>query len=72
MLERPYPQWICSPCGREFGRREAGLSTWHEGDACDLCGADVPVTEPRDFGHLKPGWDAPRCSETKDMFGGGR
>jgi rRNA maturation protein Nop10 len=25
-------------------------------DTCDVCGKKAPVTEPRDFGHLKDGW----------------
>lgn len=47
-----YPGWICSECGRHFGRRVPDMATWHEGDACGWCGSDaVPVTEPRDFGY---------------------
>jgi hypothetical protein len=52
MNKRPYPEWICSPCGRKHGRREAGIASWHEG-VCGLCQAKTSVTEPRDFGHLK-------------------
>lgn len=47
--------WICSPCGRRLGRAStaAHISTWHIGH-CDYCGSkDLPVTEPRDFGHPK-------------------
>jgi hypothetical protein len=51
-----YPQWICSPCGRRHGRSQPELATWHDG-RCDICGAAAAVTEPRDFGHLKPGWE---------------
>jgi len=52
-----YPQWVCMACGEKFGRKDAGLATWHHG-VCDICKADADVTEPRDFGHLKQGWIA--------------
>ena len=50
-----YPQWICSECGMTHGRRVPTIATWHGGQ-CDVCGSSGMVTEPRDFGHLKPGW----------------
>lgn len=50
-----YPAWICGPCGDKHGRRECGVSTWHM-DTCGVCGEQGMVTEPRDFGHLKDGW----------------
>ncbi len=50
-----YPAWICSPCGSKYGRRECGIATWHT-DECDVCGEHRAVTEPRDYGHLKDGW----------------
>ena len=53
--ERPYPTWICFPCGERFGRRPAGVCTVHN-DECGICGEMVPVTEPRDFGHLQNNW----------------
>jgi hypothetical protein len=28
------------------------ISAWHEG-TCGICGQRGPVTEPRDFGHLR-------------------
>ena len=52
---KPYPAWICSDCGEKWGRRECGVSTWHP-DTCSLCGNEAMVTEPRDYGHLKDGW----------------
>lgn len=54
-----YPAWICSPCGRKYGRRECGISTWHEDD-CGVCGQVTLVTEPRDYGGLKDGWQRER------------
>lgn len=57
---RKYPTWICGDCGRLYGRRTPGIATYHINN-CDVCGRLLFVTEPRDFGHLKPGWqDHPR------------
>jgi hypothetical protein len=50
-----YPDWICSSCGNRYGRRLAGIATWHFGQ-CGLCGTEASVTEPRDWGHLRDGW----------------
>lgn len=56
-----YPDWICHECGCLYGRwYEDGLyvgprlhcATYHEG-SCDVCKkSKIPVTEPRDYGHL--------------------
>ena len=58
--KRPYPDWICDECGRLHGKRPEGNpygATYHIGE-CGVCGTGgVDVTEPRDFGHLKEGWD---------------
>jgi hypothetical protein len=53
-----YPQWICRDCGVKHGKKQINghVSTWHNG-TCDICKAEREVTEPRDFGHLKEGWD---------------
>lgn len=50
-----YPQWVCDDCGNKYGRRKSDLATWHHGK-CDVCETMTMVTEPRDFGHLKNGW----------------
>lgn len=50
-----YPAWICRDCGQRYGRRACGVATFHE-DPCDICGYVTMVTEPRDYGHLKDGW----------------
>lgn len=52
-----YPAQICNGCGLQHGRRDCGIATWYPG-TCDICGEHAFVTEPRDFGHLKPGWEA--------------
>jgi hypothetical protein len=65
-MKKPYPAWVCHDCGTRFG-------TWYEDgeylgpshhnatyhyDTCDVCGMhDVPCTEPRDYGHLRSGWE---------------
>ena len=58
--KRPYPSWICDECGRLHGKRPGGNphgATYHVGE-CGICGTGgVEVTEPRDFGHLREGWD---------------
>lgn len=54
-----YPDWICNVCGKAYGKRPEGNpygATYHI-DECDICGEVCEVTEPRDFGHLKKGWD---------------
>ena len=55
-MSNPYPVWICVPCGNKHGNRSAGIATFHYG-VCGICGKEAIVTEPRDFGHLKDGWD---------------
>ena len=47
-----YPHSVCLNCGGRYGRRPLGEATWSNG-VCGICNANnVPVTEPRDFGHL--------------------
>jgi len=58
-----YPAWICRPCGEKYGRRECNpVATWHP-DICCICGLHADVTEPRDYGHLKPDWKAQEAHE---------
>lgn len=52
---KDYPQWVCFECGHKYGNRKGGLCTVHYG-ICGICGNEKTVTEPRDFGHLKPDW----------------
>ncbi len=55
-----YPAFICHTCGEEYGQpervRKGLVSTFHFG-LCDICGREDLLTEPRDYGHLKPGWE---------------
>jgi hypothetical protein len=56
MMDDAYPAWVCSPCGETWGRRPVNPhATWHP-DTCGLCGRETEVTEPRDYGHLRAGW----------------
>lgn len=56
MTSNPYPDWICAACGEIHGKGRCGLATWHMG-TCDVCKTkNTPITEPRDFGHLKESW----------------
>ena len=62
---KAYPTWICDHCGMKYGKwyltdtytgPSAHCATYHQGK-CDICKeSDIPVTEPRDFGHLLD-WD---------------
>lgn len=53
-MQRDYPDWICSPCGRKHGKKLPMLASYHEGE-CGWCGGvSIPVTEPRDFGYPDP------------------
>lgn len=55
-IQDDYPAWVCYPCGSKHGRREVNrVATLHE-DTCGICGQVALVTEPRDYGHLKPSW----------------
>lgn len=55
-MPRRYPDWICADCGEKLGRSAATrYAAWHDG-RCGMCNQTTMVTEPRDFGHLKPNW----------------
>jgi hypothetical protein len=63
---KDYPAWICIQCGIEHRRNSVnGFATYHMGK-CDICGRDdVPVTEPRDYGHLWPEWQSKKKQENR-------
>lgn len=65
--EKDYPQWICSECGDNYGRRECGLATFHL-NTCDVCGFEEMVTEPREYGHLKDGWQHEKSGSKKEDY----
>jgi len=59
------PNWVCRDCGEKWGRWWDGseytgpsphCATFHE-DACGVCGETKSVTEARDYGYLRDGWD---------------
>lgn len=56
-VEKPYPTWVCLPCGNKYGRGyPAGhVCTIHQG-VCGICGEKRAVTQLRDFGWLMVGW----------------
>ena len=55
-MPRRYPDWLCAACGKRLGRAESNkYASWHL-DRCGVCKEQTLVTEPRDFGHLKPNW----------------
>ena len=53
---KPYPKTICADCGDKYGNKPCGIATWHVG-LCEICKRLTAVTEPRDFGYLKEGWE---------------
>ena len=67
MEQNKYPAWVCYRCGVQHGNWYQAeeyvgplnhCSTWHNG-TCDVCNdAKVPVTEPRDYGHLRDTWNS--------------
>ena len=52
---KPYPAAICRQCGEHYGDRRPTMITVYAG-TCGICGVDGHVTEPRDYGHLRSGW----------------
>ena len=59
IFKKKYPDWICQTCGCLYGNRPEGNpygATWHP-DKCGICNNFTETTEPRDFGHLREGWD---------------
>lgn len=56
-IAKGQPAWVCWECGDKY---RAGkwfvCSTWHT-DECDVCKTIKPVTQPRDCGYLRKGWD---------------
>jgi len=53
------PSQICYDCGLKHGTRKPYSHTvWKE--TCDICGGVDMVSPPRDFGHLKEGWQNER------------
>jgi len=60
IFRKQYPDWICKTCGCLHGNNPTPsphFATWHYGE-CGICGEfAVEVTEPRDFGFLRKGWD---------------
>lgn len=65
MQNLDYPVWICTPCGVKLGNKIPNIATYHLG-ICDVCGKEDAVTEPRDFGHLKDGWEKHVKKEQND------
>lgn len=62
-----YPARVCFACGEKWGRNKKFHDhgcTVHF-DTCGICGDERPVTEPRDFGHLKPGWEVDAPNKNK-------
>lgn len=73
---KSYPSWVCNDCGMKHGAwysqgdycgPSSHCATYHHGK-CEICGDnDVPVTEPRDFGHLVD-WDVLRKDLIREQY----
>lgn len=51
------PGWVCLDCGKKHGAGKGNdICTVHEG-TCGVCGKTKAVSEPRDFGYLREGWE---------------
>mgnify|MGYP003341293787 CR=1 FL=1 len=56
-IAKKQPAWVCHECGDKHRAGEwFTISTWHIGE-CGVCHTEQAVTEPRDCGYLKEGWD---------------
>lgn len=64
-IAKDQPTWVCAQCGEKWGRWWDGpqyngpskhCATMHEGE-CNVCSKLTIVTEARDFGYLRNGWD---------------
>jgi hypothetical protein len=62
-MKDDYPAWVCSHCGAKYGTRIPMMATCHMGRG-GVCNAMTVVTQPRDYGHLQPGWwDEPQVED---------
>lgn len=59
------PNWVCHDCGQLWGRwyedgeyfgPQPHYATYHT-SKCNVCHQEKPVTEARDYGFLRRGWD---------------
>lgn len=59
------PDWVCDECGQKWGRWWDGpiytgpsthYATYHSG-LCGVCNEEKTVTEARDYGYLRQGWE---------------
>ncbi len=65
MVSPEQPNWVCRDCGHEWGLwwhesqykgPACHCATFHQGK-CDVCKKTTGVTETRDYGYLKAGWN---------------
>lgn len=56
---KKYPTWVCSDCGKAGLTSKSvdrympeEVSTFHKG-ICGVCGKELSVTQPRDYGYPK-------------------
>lgn len=71
-IAREQPDWVCRDCGGLWGTwwhnntykgPAAHYATYHHG-TCDVCKNKAGVTEARDYGYLKKGWNQTDINKT--------
>lgn len=68
LVSADQPDWVCRDCGHQWGLwwdstgKYKGpvkhCATYHKGK-CGVCNQKKTVTEARDYGYLKEGWNQP-------------
>jgi len=65
LMATKQPDWVCHDCGQQWGRwydngsylgPSKHCATYHV-NRCEVCGQEKPVTEARDYGYLREGWN---------------
>ena len=55
------PKKICWECGIEWGCGGQRLGDWKEVifnyGSCSICGKELAVAKPEDYGYIKEGWE---------------
>ena len=70
LMDPLQPDWVCRKCGGQWGLwwdegkylgPSIHCSTFHHG-SCGVCGEKAGVTEARDYGYLRKGWQSAEFS----------
>ncbi len=66
-MKKLYPNYVCSVCGKKYGKTSNRVSTYHAGQ-CDVCGGKQYITESRDFEPLNLPEEFERKLETPSVI----